>query len=249
MEEKILEKMLDNLIEEAGPIAIKEMESEQDDVPEVEFSKEHNEKMKKIFAEARKELEAKSKEKAKTAKISDSDMGSSNTGKRGSNFRKIVIIAAVLILVLGLISPITSGWRESFKKYFLDMKTEYSDVKKVNDIKNNLRVDNVYFGYVPEGFKYDATVELQSGKVIEFVSDNDKYFYLKITKSRWSDKVDTENIDVEDIVVNNKDMAYLEKDGKKELSWNENNKLYLLSSNIDKELMINIAQNIEIIEE
>lgn len=249
MEEKILEKMLDNLIEEAGPIAIKEMESEQEDVPEVEFSKEHNEKMKKIFAEARKELEAKSKEEAKTAKISDSDMRPSNTGKRSTKFRKIVILAAVLILILGLMSPITSGWRESFKKYFLDMKTEYSDVKKVNERSSTAEVENVKFKYVPEGFKYNETVDLPSGKVIEFTSDNDEYFYLKITKLRWSDKVDTENIDAEDIVVNNKDMVYLEKDSKKELSWNENNKLYLLSSNIDKKLMINIAQNIEIIEE
>lgn len=248
MEEKILEKMLDNLIEEAGPIAIKEMESEQEDVPEVEFSKEHNEKMKKIFAEARKELEAKSKEEAKTAKISDSDMGASNTGKRGAKFRKIVILAAVLILILGLMSPITSGWRESFKKYFLDMKTEYSDVKKVNEHSSTAEVGNVRFKYVPEGFKHEVTTELPSGKVIDFTNQNNEYFDLKITKSRWSDKVNTEDVEVEDIAINDKDMVYFMKDGERYLSWNESGVVYLLETNTDKDILINIAKGIEIIE-
>lgn len=249
MEEKILEKMLDNLIEEAGPIAIKEMESEQEDVPEVEFSKEHNEKMKKIFAEARKELEAKSKEKAKADKISDSDAKYSNTGKRGVKFRRIFILAATLILILGLMSPITSGWRESFKKYFLDMKTEYSDVKKVNDVKNSLKVDNVYFGYVPKGFKYDATVELPSGKVIEFIDETNEYFSLKITESKWKDKINTEDTEVEDININGKDTVYFEKDGVEYLSWNKNDKIYLIETNSNKDLLISVAKGIEIIEE
>ena len=49
MDEKILERMLNNLIEEAGPIAIQnmEIESSKEDVPDVKFSKKHEEKISK----------------------------------------------------------------------------------------------------------------------------------------------------------------------------------------------------------
>ena len=102
MEDKILERMLNNLIEEAGPVAIENMESKQEEAPEVEFSKEHEEKMKKIFAEARKEMEAKSK--AENSIVSKSENKVVKTKKNKFGMRKVVVLAATLILILGLMT-------------------------------------------------------------------------------------------------------------------------------------------------
>lgn len=103
MDDKVLERMLDNLIEEAGPIAIKNMESKEEEIPEVEFSKEHEEKVKKIFADARKELEANSKLKA----VEESENVKWNkvkVGKHKFKFKRLVILAATLVLLLGLLT-------------------------------------------------------------------------------------------------------------------------------------------------
>lgn len=102
MEDKILERMLDNLIEEAGPIAIENMESKQEEVPEVQFSKEHEEKMKKIFAEYRKELEAKNKVEMTQSKREEK--ASRKTSKSKIRVRRLVALVAVLVLGLGLLT-------------------------------------------------------------------------------------------------------------------------------------------------
>ena len=103
MDDKLLERMLDNLIEEAGPIAIKNMESNPEDVPEVEFSKEHEEKMKKIFAEARKEMDNKRKTKADdTAREVES--ADNKVHKKKVRTRRFILLAAALILALGLVT-------------------------------------------------------------------------------------------------------------------------------------------------
>ena len=103
MDDKLLERMLDNLIEEAGPIAIKNMESNPEDVPEVEFSKEHEEKMMKVFADAKKEMDNKRKTKAdETAREDES--AEKKVHKKKNKVRKIIILAAALILALGLVT-------------------------------------------------------------------------------------------------------------------------------------------------
>lgn len=246
MDDKLLERMLDNLIEEAGPIAIKNMESNPEDVPEVEFSKEHEEKMKKIFAEARKEMDNQRKIKVdETAREVES--ADNKVHKRKSKTRKFIILAAALILALGLVTT-SSGWRESFMKYFLDMKDEYSDVKNVNPNGNSMIIENIYFGYIPEGFKYEVLDDTSSFNFIEFINE-DKYFILKIIKNKWSGQVNTEGKKIEDIVINNKDMIYYENDNEKCISWQEDKKTCVLTTNLEKEILLEIAEKIKIAEE
>lgn len=112
MDDKVLEKMLNNLIEEAGPIAVNNMESKDEEIPEVQFSKEHEEKMKKIFADARKELEKKSsKESSKVVELKNSE----TRNRKGSfGVRKLLFVAVLLVLAFGLM---TSASRMERKFY------------------------------------------------------------------------------------------------------------------------------------
>ena len=110
MEDKILERMLNNLIEEAGPIAIENMERKQEDAPEVEFSKEHEEKMKKIFAEARKEIESKSKNEKSIINQNEESVTKPKSNK--VKIRRLIILAATLVLILGFMTTASRMERE-----------------------------------------------------------------------------------------------------------------------------------------
>lgn len=103
MDDKILERMLDNLIEEAGKLAIKEMESKEEEIPEVQFSKEHEEKVKKIFEDARREREAKSKLKAANEVVNVEKV---ETKKRKTkfNYKRLFILAAVIVTLSGILT-------------------------------------------------------------------------------------------------------------------------------------------------
>lgn len=233
MDEKLLERMLNNLIEEAGPIAINNMVKDDltnlDD-PNIEFSKDHEEKMKMIFAEARK-----------------GKVPSTIKPKKKITFKKIAIIAATLILISGAMIGTVGAWRESFVSYFLDDKGEYSDVdKRIED--KTLLVGNVYFGYVPAGFKYESEKEFLSGIMINF-SSGDKYFALEMRENKWNNKVNTENGELNDAIINDLDMAYSENETGRYLDWKQNGYRCFIHTNVSKEMLFKIAENIKIVEE
>ena len=52
--ENILERLFDNIIKKVGEKKLREIEVNLDDIPEVTYSKEHNEKMQELFMIARK---------------------------------------------------------------------------------------------------------------------------------------------------------------------------------------------------
>lgn len=133
-------------------------------------------------------------------------------------------------------------------KYFFDFKEEYSDVGKVKPRGNNFKIGNIYFGYMPDGFKYEILKEGNSQTVIDF-SNGDKYFMFKISESKWGRQVNTENAKVEEMVINNKDMVYYENETEKYLTWQENNKVCLLSTNCEKEILLDVAEAINLNEE
>lgn len=261
MDEKILERMLNNLIEEAGPIAIENMEKEDsyEDVPDVEFSEKHEKKMKEIFEMARKvEAErANNKENVINAesgnRVIETDFTTENVSltkkvKKRSNIGKkrlAVIIAATMVL-LGLTITSVSAWRESFSKYFLDKKEKYSDVK---DFKpgSEVCIDNVYFGYIPEGFKYTENIKTQRSSIISFLNE-DKYFVLEIHYDKWNKKVNTESGEVSDIVINEKEMVYFEDESltTRSISWKDDNITYFMYSNCGRETIEEIVEGIEI---
>lgn len=261
MDEKILERMLNNLIEEAGPIAIENMEKEDsyEDVPDVEFSEKHEKKMKEIFEMARKvEAErANNKENVINAesgnRVIETDFTTENVSltkkvKKRSNIGKkrlAVIIAATMVL-LGLTITSVSAWRESFSKYFLDKKEKYSDVK---DFKpgSELYIDNIYFGYIPDGFKFVEKNHDLTSDVLCFCH-SEKYFILKIQKDTWSNQINTESGETCDLIIDGKEMVYYENNSYRSLSWRENGYIYILDANCDRKILEEIATNIKFVE-
>lgn len=256
MDEKILERMLNNLIEEAGPIAIENMEKEAsfDEIPDIEFSKKHEEKMKEIFELARKKELGNSKiesdldnsedgfeDKIIKTNFNNDTITEIKKSKRISKNKLAMVIAATMV-VLGLTITSVSAWRESFSNYFLDKKEKYSDVKDFKQ-DNAMYIDNIYFGYIPNGFEYKETPGTKTMDVVSFVC-NDEYFTLK-KQDGWNSKINTESGDVIDLIINEKEMVYYEQNNIKYISWKEADIKYLLYSNCDKSTMEKIIENIK----
>lgn len=239
MDEKLVDEILNNLISEAGPTAIEELEKEDLenlDKREFEFSKEHEEKMEKFFEEFDKENVKKiKKEKHNFSKVSTS--------------RKILLVAVITVLMLAAAISSVGAWRESFVKYFLNQKDEYSDLKVVNGNLNrdgkDFRVGSVYFGYIPEGYELNQHKILKDKTNIGFKTNNDLFINFEIEDGEFIHKINTESGDVEEMIINNKDIVYFENDNWRSLIWSENNNTYVLGTNEPKDILIKIAENIK----
>lgn len=235
MKDKLFDVMFDDLIKKAGTAAILEMENERADeeVPEVEFSKEHEEKMKKFFEEYRKQ---ESEEKAQNEIIT-----------KRHKVRKIVTLAAATVAVLALGISTVGAWKGNMLSSYLKNNGEYSDLLNGKP-ERSLTVENVYFGYVPEGYEFEGVRYGVEATYIRFVTnDEERYFYLEVDTDAYREKVNTESGDIKELVVNNKDMIYSESEDLKILTWFENNAQNTLYSNLTEKELIKIAEKIELL--
>lgn len=246
MDEKNIEELLNNMLKEAGETAIDEMTKEDlehlEDAYPYEVSKEHESKMKELFETVYE----------KDTEVEESDKAQNSKTSKGKALKKIFVIAAAAVLILALMISSVGAWRESFVKYFLKEKEEYSDINSYNKNSRGGKdfwADDVYFGYLPEGYELVYEKKMSSKTMINFEKGGEFYIIFDSSKSSFIPRINTESGEVQDIVINNKDMVYSENDMYKVLSWNENNRTNVLSANESKEVLIKIAENIKFIDE
>lgn len=234
MKDKLFEAMFDDLVKKAGTKAILEMENEcaDEEVPEIEFSKEHEEKMKKFFEEYKAQQEA--------------EEAQNKLALQQHKTKKTIALAAATVTVLALGITTVGAWKGNLLGSYLKNNGEYSDLLN-GKAERSLTVENVYFGYVPDGYEFDGVKETESSKYITFRknSELDIYFYIKIKNEVYKDKVNTESGELEELVVANKDMIYGVRDDFKFLTWFENNAQNTLYTNASKSELIKIAEKLE----
>lgn len=152
---------------------------------------------------------------------------------------KILLIAAILMSLATTVFAIPASRDYIVEKFF--NHSEYnvvgtSDVKKVTSLKLN---------YIPTGF--EKTEKYTSNDFyIEAYNNADQYFYVKKYGVDTSIYFDTEKYDSEVIKINGVDAVFYRPDNKlKGIIFNSGDYIYIINGNIDKEELVNIAQNVE----
>lgn len=236
---KEIDEMLDQLIAAAGPRVIEEMTKE--DLKELDsssytFSEEHEKKMQEMFEQM-----------ATKGKISETQTTTKITYK---TWRKIAVIAAAMVLVLGVAISSVGAWRESFVSLFLHDKGEYSDVREKN-MHNEFIVDNILFGYIPNGYELSNTkkTDFETIYIFEQSQDEENYFIVEIQNvSLSSQQTNTENSITKDIVIQGKDMVYIENDLVRVITWYDANQIYSIQTNESENVLKKVVENMQFLE-
>lgn len=187
------------------------------EIPKHKFSKKHTEAIKEILHP---------KEEKKIHKFSKKTI-------------KILLIAAILLSVATTVFAIPASREFIVEKFF--NHSEYnvidtSDVKKVTSLKLN---------YIPKGF--EKTEKYTSNDFyIEAYNNAAQYFNVKKYGVDTSIYFDTEKYDSEVIKINGVDAVFYRPDNElKGIIFNSGDYIYIINGNIDKEELVNIAQNVE----
>jgi len=231
-EDKLYNKVLDDLISYAGPIAIEEMANDEEEsgkengLDKIEFSKEHQLKMKKLF---RKEYN-----KLRLRKI--------------ASYSKYAI-ACILVLAIIVLVPIFSvkAWRIKFLNFIIDVKQTHTEIKFSDDVKtgDTYQSEEISFGYIPAGSKMEKSDRVGSYIYIKFKA-NEQYFTFSRYDINAAMSIDTENATVKKITINNREALYSSNSNINILVWHDDNYSYNLSGNIDENEIIKIVENIKI---
>lgn len=188
------------------------------DIPKHEFSKKHNEKMQSLLQNEPKDKKHRLSGKAIT----------------------FILIAAIIMAVATTVfaSP-------SCREFILKQYSSYSEYY-VPDAKNS-RVETLKVNYVPDGFEKNGEYEEYFIYSYNNVVNSKEYFEVHKVVLNAKISFDSKKYDSENININGIEGIYFSSDDEKDkgIVFNNGKYIFIVKGNIDKQTLIEIAQNVE----
>lgn len=167
------------------------------------------------------------------------------TRHRTGKLRSALILAAVLILIMGL--AVVSSEGVKLKKSTLHMEeTPAESTRIIDSSKAIFDLEDFQVGYVPEGYEVVSDEVLgEFARQIKYSDVEGNYIKLYIVKTEnYGANVDNETAKQEEVLVNDK-QAYLFEDGKTNfVVWQMGDCTIDLKGRISKEELLSVAKNI-----
>lgn len=188
------------------------------DLPKYKFSKKHKKIIKAIIY--------KKKDKTKI--------------KFSKGAVKVLLIAAALLAVATTAFAVPTSRSYIIKKFSDHSQYSVVDTSKEKNVKS------LKLNYIPAGFK--CTENYYSDNFyIEIYKNNDKSFVVQKNVLSGDIGYNTEHAESENIQINGIDAVYYSSDDNNEkgIIFNNGDYLYIISGNIDKKEIVQIAQNID----
>jgi len=159
--------------------------------------------------------------------------------------RRVLILAATLILMLGLVMVAAEGVK--LKKSSLHMEEYTGESTRIIDIsKAELDVEDFNVTYVPEGYELVEDVLIgEYARMIKYQDKNDDVIKIHISKTdKFGTNVDNETTGRIEVLVNDK-QAHLFDDGKTSfIVWQIGDCTLDITADISEEELVKIANHI-----
>lgn len=222
MENNNMDNLFEELLRESASLAVKELGEEIEPHPEIEFSKEHQDKMKRLFARERRKIRAK---------------------KFGIYASRIAAVLVVVIAVSGVAVFKVDALRVRFLNMFTDTQPTNTEVSFKDG--TSYSVGNVTVGFVPEGFEVVDEEVTEYMSYLKFKHD-EEYFTIDIDDSYSVISVDTEDTDTEKIDINGIEVLYSNKMNVKIFSYYVDHYAVNVAGNIENKLLTEIIKSLKI---
>ena len=236
MENKFLDKMYENMIEEAAMMYLKTEKVSK--TKNVKFSEVHEQKMKKLFRKVKNEERIKNINKV-TKKVA-------------------VILVCTLAITCGLITSV-KAWRKEIVKFIMKNNDDnYMSIKfgeeqeESGDIEetNQYKTDEIHFMYLPEGFEVSELDLNQFSEGVFFRNNNGDYIItLREYISEFLKDADIEKTCSEKIKTKDKEIFKIVKEERTSFVWYGEKYAYEVYSSLGEEEILKVIKNIKILKE
>lgn len=217
-------------VREAALLDLEELPDEKELRETITFSKEFEKEMENIFQYAK-------KQEKKYIYI-------------GYHIYRKTAVAAIIAIILVSTTISVEAFREPIIKIFMEIYDKFSDI--IFDAKDTIKfpeaIETVYKpSWVPEG--YELTSEENNRNLYTVIYTNDKgdaiIFDQWIMMEKSKVMINTEGIETEDIFIEEYKGIYYEQSDLHILIWEGNEYIFEISSNLSKEVIIQIAKEIK----
>lgn len=190
---------------------------------EIVFSKEHQNKMKRIFRKERQ------KEFLKVF---------------SKHAQRAACILLVLIIGSGIAIYSVEAWRIKILNFVLEIGQPNTDFNFSDNGGSSYSDDDITLEYVPMGFEMTNSYSTRQ-KVFLTFTNGEKYFHIVITDIDTNSSIDTENGTMDKTEVNGFEAIYTTNHNINAIIWHNNELVFRISGNILKEEILKIAENIK----
>ena len=218
-EEKIVDKVLDTLIDEASAEAYRK---EADyNAPEMSFSPEHERNMQKLFKNERRKY---------------------NLRRAYSVAGKVACLLLVAAIALSVTIYNVDALRTKFFNYFFDKDAPNTVIRFTETKNNSYSNDIVDIEYIPDGFKIEKDKSWGNNLFLKFKNEKN-FFQIKRNNDSLKTAINTEKGTLENIQINNCEGVYIISDNKNTLLWYDGIYTYKILSDLGKIELIKIAES------
>lgn len=220
------EKLLDHIIEYGGRQYIDDEIKKCEDIPELEPSKEFDEKMNRMFKDAYKK----------------------EVRKENMRFGKKIAVILVAIVGVGSAAAMNiQAVREPVLNFVF--KQNGIDNKSKITVKQQPKLTSDFiFNYIPDGYKRTKKTYSDKQRQIAYEFYNyttEKYIYIKIQLNKRYDNYTKLISDSYSEITKNSRTYYYINDKNNRLLWYHNKNIFSIISTLSDDEMIKIAENIK----
>lgn len=129
---------------------------------------------------------------------------------------------------------------------------KYSLIYHQEDINNNFNSklshewkEYYYPTFIPDNFELISAKEFGNSKHLTFENRSNQYIKIIQSSMNFESQIDTEGASIIEIDISGNEGMLIEKDNQFILTWNNDERIFRIQSNLDRNTILKIADNLE----
>jgi hypothetical protein len=191
----------------------------------VEFSREHENAMRKIFKKERKKL----------------------FFKRIQKYSKRAAVFLLVVMVMSGIAVFSvEAWRVKVMNFVIEISQTHSEINFREDSAkgDSYTSDEITLAYIPEGYQLEKR-DVKNNRISLVFKGEEYYFVFSMSDITGSMGIDTENASVKKTAINGQEALFSSNNKVNILVWHDEDFSYTLSGTVVEMEMVKIAENIK----
>jgi hypothetical protein len=162
-------------------------------------------------------------------------------------FKRVACVIAAIVISSSIAVMSVEALRNTFYNFFVEIFEKFSIITTVDDTSTPKKIDELYeITYDLDNYSINYEEQNDSYRSITYVDGSCVINYYQYTKDYYDTLVNTEDADIVSIQINGNDGIYFIDNHKyNHIIWDNGEYIIYLSSNIDKNKLIEIADSVQ----
>lgn len=181
-----------------------------------------------------------------------------NKFKKARRFNRTVLVAIIIVTTLIIATFSVQAFRSGLFNFLVNIESEFASFQlkdKKTETKSENSIDNLKNTYVPtyipSEFEVNNITNKESLKKIKFISNKNKSLFINYYEHNKTSSfivADSENSSlVKNININGNEGSLILKESLVTITWEYDNKIYMIETNLGIEEAVKIAENVRFI--